>query len=200
MNNTIDSKELQEMKAQLALLTQKLEHETIVSQRQIRQSMKDKANYLHWFLIRESIISIIGIPFCLWILPNISRISMLFCATCAIFLAIELFYNCYLFRRLSPNKFAGDNLLEARKETLNFKKLTIKWAYWFEVPFVIVIFILFIYEKSHFHEGVILNIALTSGIIGFIIFATISYYHLRKLLRTSNYILSQIEELEKVSE
>lgn len=92
MNNTIDSKELQEMKAQLALLTQKLEHETIVSQRQIRQSMKDKANYLHWFLIRESIISIIGIPFCLWILPNISRISMLFCATCAIFLAIELFY------------------------------------------------------------------------------------------------------------
>ena len=36
MNNTIDSKELQEMKAQLALLTQKLEHETIVSQRQIR--------------------------------------------------------------------------------------------------------------------------------------------------------------------
>lgn len=196
MNNTIDSKELQEMKAQLEMLTKKLEQETIVNERQIRQSMKDKANYLHWFLIRESIISIIGIPFFIWILPNISKISMLFCATCAIFLAIELFYNYYLFRRISPNKFAGDNLIEARKETLNFKQQTLKWTFWFEVPFVIVIFILFIYEKSHFHDGVILNIALTSGIIGFIIFASISYYHLRKLLRTTNEILSQIEELE----
>ena len=197
MNNTIDSKELQEMKVQLELLNQKLEHETIVSQRQIRQSMKEKANYLHWFLIRESIISIIGIPFFVWILPNISKISMLFCYTCTIFLAIELLYNCYLFLRLHPNKFTGDNLIEARKDTLSFKKQTLKWTYWFEVPFATVIFILFIYEKSHFHEGIILNIALTSGIIGFIIFASISYYHLRKLLRTTDEILTQIKELEE---
>lgn len=197
MNNTIDSKELQEMKVQLELLNQKLEHETIVSQRQIRQSMKEKANYLHWFLIRESIISIIGIPFFVWILPNISKISMLFCYTCTIFLAIELLYNCYLFLRLHPNKFTGDNLIEARKDTLSFKKQTLKWTYWFEVPFAAVIFILFIYEKSHFHEGIILNIALTSGIIGFIIFASISYYHLRKLLRTTDEILTQIKELEE---
>ena len=197
MNNTIDSKELQEMKVQLELLNQKLEHETIVSQRQIRQSMKEKANYLHWFLIRESIISIIGIPFFVWILPNISKISMLFCYTCTIFLAIELLYNCYLCLRLHPNKFTGDNLIEARKDTLSFKKQTLKWTYWFEVPFAAVIFILFIYEKSHFHEGIILNIALTSGIIGFIIFASISYYHLRKLLRTTDEILTQIKELEE---
>ena len=143
MNNTIDSKELQEMKAQLEMLTQKLERETIVNERQIRQSMKDKANYLHWFLIRESIISIIGIPFFIWILPNISKISMLFCYTCTIFLAIEILYNCYLFLRLHPNKFTGDNLIEARKDTLSFKKQTLKWTYWFEVPFAAVIFILF---------------------------------------------------------
>ena len=44
MKNDIESRELQEMKEQLAILTQKLEKETIVNERLLRQSMKNKAS------------------------------------------------------------------------------------------------------------------------------------------------------------
>lgn len=196
MNNDIDSKELQEMKAQLALLTQKLEQETIVSQRQIRQSMKEKANSLHWTLIRDCILCIIFIPVFIGILPNISKISMLFCSICAIFLVLALIHNCYMLYHFRPTTFMEGNLIEARKYALNFKKQTRRYTYWVEVPILITIFILFIYEKCHFHEGVTLKIALISGLFGFVVGAIISYYELKKMLRTTNEILSQIEELE----
>ena len=67
MNNTIDSKELQEMKVQLELLTKKLERETIVNERLIRHSMKEKANTLLRNTIIESLVCIIMIPFFIWI-------------------------------------------------------------------------------------------------------------------------------------
>ena len=88
------------------------------------------------------------------------------------------------------------NLIEARKYALNFKKQTLRYTYWVEVPILITIFILFIYEKCHFHEGATLKIALISGLFGFVVGAIISYYELKKMLRTTNEILSQIEELE----
>ena len=63
MMNNIDSIELQEMKEQLAILTQKLEKETIVNERLIRQSMKDKASTIRRKAIIESIVTLIMIPY-----------------------------------------------------------------------------------------------------------------------------------------
>ena len=54
MTNNTESKELLEMKEQLSLLVQKLEKETIVNERLIRRSMKEKASWLHRRLIIES--------------------------------------------------------------------------------------------------------------------------------------------------
>ena len=42
MNEYIDSRELQQMKEQLAILTQKLDKETIVNERLMRRAMKEK--------------------------------------------------------------------------------------------------------------------------------------------------------------
>ena len=63
MTNSIDSKELLEMKEQLLLLTRKLEKETIVNERLIRRSMKEKADKLSLQLIVEGLVAFIMIPF-----------------------------------------------------------------------------------------------------------------------------------------
>ena len=47
MTNNIESKELLEMKEQLSLLIKKLDKETIVNERMIRRSMKEKADRLN---------------------------------------------------------------------------------------------------------------------------------------------------------
>ena len=55
--------ELEEMRAQLAILNKKLEKETIVNERLIRCSMKDKAWSLRRKAIVEGVISAVMIPY-----------------------------------------------------------------------------------------------------------------------------------------
>ena len=70
MTNNIESKEMLEMKEQLSLLIKKLDKETIVNERMIRRSMKEKADRLNRRLIMEIIVCIIMIPFFICVLPN----------------------------------------------------------------------------------------------------------------------------------
>ena len=60
--------ELEEMRAQLAILNKKLKKEAIVNERLMRSSMKDKAWTLRRKAIIEAIITIIGIPYFICVL------------------------------------------------------------------------------------------------------------------------------------
>ena len=91
--NYIESKELQEMKEQLAILTQKLEKETIVNERLIRQSMKDKASTIRRKAIVESIVTLIMIPYFIWVMPNVIAISTGLCCFTCFFMVLALVCN-----------------------------------------------------------------------------------------------------------
>ena len=115
MMNDIDSRELQEMKEQLAILTQKLEKETIVNERLIRQSMKNKASSIRRAAIAETIITLIMIPYFIWVMPEILNISTGLCYFTSFFMALALACNFYIHSRFRPEKFVEGNLLEVRK-------------------------------------------------------------------------------------
>lgn len=196
MNNTIDSKELQEMKAQLELLTKKLERETIVNERLIRHSMKEKANTLRRNTIIESLVCIIMIPFFIWILPKISPHSLYFCAFSVAFMVLALCYNYYMYREFHTQDFSEANLIEARKATLKFKRLTRRWTYCIGIPFLMVFIPWFVYENAQVYKGEMLQIPLISAAIGLLIGSVIGIYQFNKTIRTTDEILMQIEELE----
>lgn len=63
MNHPLNSKELREMKEQLALLNQKLQKQTIVNEKMLRRSMKEKAYSLRRNVIWESLVCFLMIPF-----------------------------------------------------------------------------------------------------------------------------------------
>lgn len=197
MTNNIDSHELLEMKAQLALLTQKLEQETIVNQRLIRRSMKDKAYKLRRRIIEESIVCLIMIPFSLWLVPQFTKASMHFCLFMAAFMVLALCYNYYMYRQFHPKIFTEGNLIEARKATLKFKRLTLRWTYFIGLPFLMVFIPWFIFEKTQSYQGELLKIVLISGGIGFLIGGILGICQLMKTLRTTDEILRQIEDLEE---
>lgn len=197
MTNTIDSKELQEMKVQLELLTKKLERETIVNQRLIRSSMKEKARNLRRNIILESLVCIIMIPFFIWILPNISPHSMYFCAFSVAFMMLALCYNYYMYREFHTKDFSEANLIEARKATLKFKRLTRRWTYCIGIPFLMVFIPWFVYENAQVYKGEMLELVLIFAAIGLLIGSVIGIYQFNKTLRTTDEILMQIEELEE---
>lgn len=197
MTNNIDSKEMLEMKEQLSLLIKKLDKETIVNERMIRRSMKEKADRLNRRLIVESLVALIMIPFFICVLPNLSKVSMPFCIFSAGFFALAILYDFYMYLRFRPQKFIEGNMIEARRDTLNFKKQTLRWTYCIGIPFLVVYIAWFVYEKMQYYQGEILKIVLVSALIGFLIGGAIGINVFIKTLRTTDDILNQIEELEE---
>ena len=197
MTNNIDSKEMLEMKEQLSLLIKKLDKETIVNERMIRRSMKEKADRLNRRLIVESLVAIIMIPFFICVLPNLSKVSMPFCIFSAGFFALGVLYDFYMYLRFRPQKFIEGNMIEVRRDTLNFKKQTLRWTYCIGIPFLVVYVAWFVYEKMQYYQGEILKIVLVSALIGFLIGGAIGINIFLKTLRATDEILMQIEELEE---
>ena len=197
MTNNIDSKEMLEMKEQLSLLIKKLDKETIVNERMIRRSMKEKADRLNRRLIVEIIVCLIMIPFVICVLPNFSKVSMPFCIFSAGIFVLAILYNFYMYIRFRPQNFIEGNMIEVRKDTLNFKRHTLRWTYCIGIPFLVVYIAWFVYEKMQYYQGEILKIVLVSALIGFLIGGAIGINIFLKDLRTTDEILMQIEELEE---
>ena len=188
--------EFEEMKAQLALLNKKLEQETIVNERLIRRSMKEKASSLRRKAIVESIISLIMIPYFIWVMPGLCGISVEFCAFVCFFLVLALGYNYYIHTHFRPDKFAHGNLLEARQDTLMLKKFYANWLKFIGIPFIVVFFAWFIHDMAQVIHGEALQGVLGGMAIGVVIGSIVGIYRYRKTQRTADEILAQIEEMQ----
>lgn len=187
--------EWKEMKEQLALLNNKLEKESIVNERLMRTIMKDKARSLRKKAIIEAIITIIGIPYFLWVVPELLGLSLYLCVFVAIMMALALVYNYIIHSNFHPDSFMSDNLVKARQDTLRMKKLYANWTKYIGIPFAITFFCWFIYEIMHIMHGAALQSALWGMCVGLAIGLPFGIYQYRRVQRTADEILQQIEDL-----
>ena len=189
--------EFEEMKAQLALLNKKLEQETIVNERLIRRSMKEKASSLRRKAIIESIISLIMIPYFIWVMPQLIGLSTGFCLFVCFMLALALGYNYYIHSHFRPDEFVYGDLIKAKKDTLMLKKFYANWLKFIGIPFIIVFLGWFAFEiKQHF-QGEELQSILGGMAIGLVLGVIIGTYRYLKTQRMADDILIQIEELSE---
>lgn len=189
--------EFEEMKAQLALLNKKLEQETIVNERLIRRSMKEKASSLRRKAIIESVVSLIGIPYFIWVMPNLVGLSTGFCLFVCFMLALALGYNYYIHSHFRPDEFVYGDLIKARKDTLMLKRFYSNWLKFIGIPFIIVFIGWFAYEVSQHFQGEELQSILGGMTIGLVLGVIIGSYQYLKTQRMADDILTQIEELSE---
>jgi len=189
--------EFEEMKAQLALLNKKLEQETIVNERLIRRSMKEKASSLRRKAIIESVVSLIMIPYFIWVMPNLVGLSTGFCLFVCFMLILAIGYNYYIHSHFRPDEFVYGDLVKAKKNTLMLKKFYANWLKFIGIPFIIVFLGWFAYEiKQHF-QGEELQRVLGGMAIGLVLGVIIGTYRYLKTQRMADDILTQIEELSE---
>ena len=189
--------EFEEMKAQLALLNKKLEQETIVNERLIRRSMKEKASSLRRKAIVESIISLIMIPYFIWVMPQLIGLSTGFCLFVCFMLALAIGYNYYIHSHFRPDEFVYGDLIKARKDTLMLKRFYSNWLKFIGIPFIIVFIGWFAYEVSQHFQGEELQSILGGMTIGLVLGVIIGSYQYLKTQRMADDILTQIEELSE---
>ena len=189
--------EFEEMKAQLALLNKKLEQETIVNERLIRRSMKQKASSLRRKAIIESVVSLIMIPYFIWVMPQLIGLSTGFCMFVCFMLALAIGYNYYIHSHFRPDEFVYGDLVKAKKNTLMLKKFYANWLKFIGIPFIIVFLGWFAFEiKQHF-QGEELQSILGGMAIGLVLGVIIGTYRYLKTQRMADDILTQIEELSE---
>lgn len=187
--------EFEEMRVQLALLNKKLQQENIVNERLMRRIMKDKASFIRRKAIIESVVIIGMIPFYLWMMPQLTGLSMRLCIFTAFFMVLALGYNYYIHSHFNPQEFIHGNLIKARKDTLRMKKLYANWIKFIGIPFIIVFLSWFIYETMHLYQGEELQCVMTGIIVGIVIGGCIGICQFLKIQRNADDILAQIEEL-----
>lgn len=191
MEETLNTIELNEMKEQISLLRRKLEKETIVNEKLIRASMRDKLKAVK----RKSyILCVVGIAAAvLWKFGISSDFNPLFIDFTAFFLFFAVAYEVYCNRMLSAQNYIEGNLVEEARKLNHYKKLARQW-YWFSIPIVCIWSCWYLYESYtvHAEQGRFLFIW---GLIGGTIGGVIGWNIYRKGRKAINEVIEQIEEL-----
>ena len=194
MNNYMDSRELMEMKEQLSILNKKLEKETIVNDRLMRRAMKNKISKMQRHALIKGIYIVLAMPYSICCLHVIGT-SPWFNAVSICSLITALLYDYRIHKNLHSNEAMYGNLMEVRKKVLSIKQAYKNWLK-ISIPFIIIWFSWFLYELfqlPHIPKDVIFTGVVFGGTIGGII-GTLQY---KKMQRTTDEILQQIEEMEE---
>ena len=198
MTPYIESKELLEMKEQMALLKQKLDKEKIINEQLMRRVMNMKASSLRTKAILESILALTVIPVFTWVMHSLFHFSIALCLFFGIVVTCAQIYSYYIHHHFRPKDFINNSVIEAQKETLQLKTYYANWLKYISIPFDITFLAWFIYEAIQLSQAnnirtTIFSISVVVIFISMFILAMGQYY---KIQRTADEIISQIEELE----
>jgi hypothetical protein len=191
MEELFNTAELNEMKEQISLLRRKLEKETIVNEKLIRSSMRDKLKEVKR---RSYILCAVAIGVCpLWATPIFDFHSIWFKGVTIAFLFIAVAYEIYCNQLLSTQNYVSGNLIDEARKLSRYKQLSRQW-HWFSIPFLFIWLSWFVYEATSvgdFHA----NNILIGGLIGGVIGGTIGLTIYRKGQNAVSEVIEQIEEL-----
>ena len=195
-NNTLISHELEEMRAQLGMLKDKLEKQTIINETHIRNSMKSKMSDINKTVTGTIIAGVFALCYCTWFFYR-QDFSLAFVIATFVMLAVCLGITIAQRVILGKMDFSQGNLVETAEKLSKIKKHYQDW-YKIAIPMIIVWFGWMIYEMLSIHGmespmaiGFCCG-ALIGGVIGGILGMRIN----RKVARKATEILDQIAELE----
>ena len=196
-NNTLILHELEEMRAQLGMLKDKLEKQTIINETHIRNSMKSKMSDINKTVTGTIIAGVFALCYCTWFFYW-QDFSLAFVIATFVMLAVCLGITIAQRVILGKMDFSQGNLVETAEKLSKIKKHYQDW-YKIAIPMIIVWFGWMIYEMLSIHGmespmaiGFCCG-ALIGGVIGGIIGMRIN----RKVARKATEILVQIEELQQ---
>ena len=197
-NNTLLSHELEQMRSQIGMLKQKLEQQTIVNDRHIRNSMKSKISDLNRTVrgtIFAGIFAVVFAPMTFYI----NGCSLAFIIATAVMLAVCL--GLTIVQKINLGRMmdlSQGNLVETAEKLSKVRTHYKEW-YKIAIPMIIVWVGWMIYEMVN-----VLGVDSPTAIgfycgagVGLIIGGIIGARINRKVVQQANEILVQIEELQR---
>lgn len=189
----MQTNELNEMREQMELLKQKIEHEKQLGEKQIRRAMRKemaKINRQGWSFV---ILALAAVPFFIWS-RNVLPVSEPFCwFTCA-FLFVAALYTHLIHSELSAEDLNGEHLLSVARKLTNLKRSYNRWLY-FSIPVVMVWILWYVHELRVILRPEIFLPTMICCAVGGLIGLAIGLHKRRVVQRSCSELLVQIREM-----
>lgn len=195
MENRMILDELDDMKAKMALLKEKLDKQKIVNETHLRNAIKGNISKLNRNAVRKMLLSAIAAVYCTYI-NCIYGFSLYFTAFTVVMLLFCTIATYMYHKALMRNRNLSLDLMKETFDLLKLKRRYKSWV-WIAVPLVIVWVSLFSYEALFLIPDKAMYMSFISGILaGVVIGGIIGTRIHMKTLRRIETLLEQIEELK----
>ena len=196
MENRLISHELEEMKIQIDNLKKKLEDQTIVNEKHIRNSFRTKISDINRTVTMTVITGILALVYCTWFF-HFKGLSLAFTIATGLMLAVCVLLTLIQKIQLSRIDISAGNLVETARD---ISKIRTHYKDWYKtaIPMIIIWFGWMTYEILTRFEMTPMTIgflsgAATGGILGGVIGGRIN----KKIINRTEELLGYIEELQK---
>ncbi len=189
--------ELEVMRQQLAVLKDKLEKETIVSDKLLREVTRQKVRRLNRNVWQQGFCTAFILVCGYWIFGNILGSSLWFIIFTDIYMVVCFLGTLIPHLRVQKKDIMSGNLLQVAKEIRSLKQYYKNWMSYAAIPLILTwlgLFFLDQYWTNHTHEE--MYILLISVLFGYVIGGTFGYIQHKKLLREMDDIIAQIEDTD----
>lgn len=188
-NKTTEQQELETLRSQMDILRKKLEQESIINDKLMRDTMKSRFSTIN----RQGWISI-GAAFfvILWTFSFFNMLSTAFLITTIVFMAADAIATWIIHKQVNERQLMSEDMRTVANKMKTLKK-RYHWSMVIELPLVIAWCVWFCYEIIQLTElpWQVITIGIAFGaLIGFFI----AWRMYRKVIDNCDAIIKQIEE------
>lgn len=189
--------ELEVMREQLVLLNKKLEDQTLVNDRLVRDAMKSKMSWIKRYVLGEVVLLPFLICF-LFVFPFYSIVSYSPVVFISVMLVVAVVSD-FKINMIDDRAFVDGNLAETAQRLTKMRRQRIVYEK-FMLPFLAIWLIWFSYDiYNHIPAEGVLRSTLTGGLVGSVIGGVVGticgLLVLRRMQRTNSEIIQEINEL-----
>ena len=195
--------QLEEMRQQMAVLKEKLEKQEIINDQLMRNTIGTKLRKFKVEQRRKIIFIVLGLIYIPAILYYLLHTALWFIILTVVFFAGAGLYDTYYTWGINDEDLQNKRLLETRERIIVMKRMNARWL-WFSIPFVIVWFILFVWQvysnDSELHAAGGTTPLIIGAVVGGVIGGLIGMAKYKKQQRRATELIEEIEELTKCDE
>lgn len=197
MENIIDNNGLEEMKAQMAILKNKIEGQTMLNERLMRRAMNDRMSFVRRMVVWDVVMVIVCIV-SMYAFMKLCGLSLLFFVVSVVLFSWCLVSSAYV-NRIKESELLEGDLLKTGEKLVRMKRqrvrlmiinlpLALAWAAWYGYEMVV-------FETAWGGEPRIIIVGLC---VGLVVGLTIGLRIFRKMQQANDIVIQQIEEMRKV--
>ncbi len=191
--DTRERMELDELREQIALLRDKLQHQKIASERAISEAAQNGIGKLNTAGTISMVFGVIATVWCT-IMFHQMGFSLAFVIGTAIFLGVATFATIYTHCSLRPIDVAHGNLVEVMQKLIRFRKIYSYWHF-YSIPALLVWCFFLYYDALQVYSDA--TPFLIGGAVGGVMGGAMGLKRYFKIMRETDSIIAKINELMK---